>query len=338
MSERSFIFESKSIGQERRIGNKAGGFTYHISYNLRDGDTIAISHDYVVIKRYETGKIGLYNATTGSPILADVYDSIEVKRYSPAGSKYSQLCNKPITYYEVSVNGLYGAYSEFGHQKVPISYCKGITMEDGLFIVKNPKTGWYGVYNESGKEIIPEEFSYVYVRYGLIVTTIKSIIGTMMYVFNHDGKSIFKQQFKDAIKCFEKIKVSNSIIAIKENGLYTVCNREGKPIYNGVFKSINLYDNYFIAQAENGLWGLYANDGKELIPPKLKTMSKFDEKYIKGSTAISEYLFYYNGEAVLSGGMFKKITKTRYGATATDVATGKRVRIALDKTSYAVFI
>ena len=180
MNGNDFIFNPKNTRRADSFRNVAVSFVYHVGFNLRDGDTISFYSNYAAIRRHDTGKMGLYRADNGMPILYDLFDTIELRYSEMRMGKYAEH-NKEELFFEVSINGLYGAYSEHGLQVVPIKYKKGIILFDNLFIVTSTENGSLGVYDYKGREVLPVEYKKISIRYGVIIGKKKSRYEDKLY-------------------------------------------------------------------------------------------------------------------------------------------------------------
>lgn len=316
MADKNFSFVPKNIRDAGSFRDKAISFKYHISFNLNDGDEIAFYSEYAAIKRCNTGKIGLYSADNGIPILADVYDTIEIKHTDYRAKQYAEhkLENH---FFEVSVGDCYGVYSKYGLQLVPIKYKKGIVLFDECFIVTFTENGLKGVYDSKGRLIVPVEYESISIRYGIIIASKTKKNERKEYAFNKYGHTILHEMFdSDKPKGYDNITIYDNCIITRENGTCEIYSKEGRQILIKKMKSIIVESGYIIAVDQSGKYGAYTLDGKTLVMHEYDKLTKFGKGYIKGKYGKSECLFYKDGYNVIRRGIYQKITETKYGARA----------------------
>lgn len=316
MADRNFSFVPENMKDASSFQDKAVCFINHLSFNLKDGDRIAIYSEYAAITRQESGKTGLYRADNGIPILCDVYDTIEIRHSDSRMKKYAEH-DRETLFFEVSVGDCYGAYSEHGLQLVPIKYKKGIVFFDGFFIVTSTENGAKGVYDEKGRLIVPVEYDSISIKYGIIVASKKVKQERKEYAFNRYGQSLFHERFRsEIIKGYDKIIVYNDCIITREMGGKELFTKEGTQVFAKKMRAIFIEKKYIIAEDQCGKYGVYTLDGKAIIPHEYDRMTRFGRDYIKGKYGDSECLFYRDGVTVIRRGTYKRITETKYGARA----------------------
>lgn len=316
MDDKDFIFSPENTIRADSFRNKAVSFTNHLSFNLRDGDIVTVYSNYAAITRHDTGKMGLYRADNGIPILCDVFDTIEL-RHGDSRMKKSAERDGDELFFEVSVNGFYGAYSMHGLQLVPVKYKKGIILFDGLFLVTSTENGSRGVYDDRGRAILPVEYQEISIRYGVILGKKKARYEYKYYAFNRYGQSLFKDQFRDDVdKGYDKITVFEKCIIATENGLEEIFDKEGSQLIAKKMNSINVQPSYIIAEDENGKFGVYNYENGVILAHEFDRITRFGQNYIRARYGKTECLFYRDGQAVIGRGKYRRITETKYGAIA----------------------
>ena len=316
MSGSDFIFSPENTRRADSFRNVAVSFINHKSFNLRDGDIVIVYSDYAAIKRHDTGKMGLYRADNGMPILYDVFDTIELRHSEKRMKKYAEHSKEEL-FFEVSINGSYGAYSVYGLQLVPIKYKKGIILFDNLFIVTSTENGCYGVYDYKGRMVLPEEYKNITIRYGIIVGQKKAKYEDKFYAFNRYGQCLFMDPFYgDKVKGFDKITIYEKCIIAREDGLEELFTKEGSQIIVKKMKSIHIGPNYIIAEDENGKFGVYDYKRNILLAHEFDRITRFGQSYIKARYGKTECLFYKDGHTVIGRGRYQRITETKNGAIA----------------------
>ena len=316
MADRDFSFVPENMQDACSFHGRAICFVNHLSYNLKDGDRVAIYSGYAAITRHDTGKTGLYRADNGIPLLCDVFDTITIRHNDTRMKKYANH-ERETLFFEVSVGDCYGAYSEHGLQLVPIKYKKGIIYFDGFFIVTSTENGARGVYDDKGRLIVPVEYDTISIRYGIIIASKKVKLERKEFAFNRYGQSLFHEIFRtEKIKGYDKITVYDECIIARENGLEEIYTKEGSQILTKKMKAIIIEKKYIIAEDECGKFGVYTFDRKVLIAHEYDKMTRFGRDYIKGRYGNSECLFYRDGSTVIRRGIYQRITETKYGARA----------------------
>lgn len=317
MSSSDFIFSPEKTRRADSFRNVAVSFVNHNRFDLKDGDIVIVYSDYAAIKRHDTGKMGLYRADNGMPILCDVFDTIELRHSERRMMKYAEHSEEQI-FFEVSINGLYGAYSEYGLQLVPIKYKKGITLFDNLFIVTSTENGSLGVYDYKGRMVLPEEYKKITIRYGIIIGQKKAKNEDKFYAFNRYGQCILMDPFYgDKAKGYDKITIYEKCILAREDGLEELFTKEGSHIIAKKMKRINVGQNYIIAEDENGKYGVYDYKCNILLAHEFDRITRFGRSYIKAKYGKTECLFYKDGHTVIGRGRYQRLTETKNGAIAT---------------------
>lgn len=333
MPDNNFMFSPENVVEARTYTEKAISFVNHLSFNLRDKDVVAVYSDFAVITRHETGKMGLYRADNGIPILADVFDTIEIKHSTRQSNKYpNDSDGARVRYFEVCYDGMYGAYDENGLQVVPVRYKSGITYAGRCFIVTDAKSNLMGVYDNKGNLVAPVEYRYVTVKYGIITGIKKVGIANKTFAFNIRGKSLFFKEFEfHEAKGFDRIEVLEEHIIVKENGLESLFTHKGENILPIKCKWVDVHGEYAIVENELGKYGCFSLDGKNIVPCEYDKIVCFGDNYIKGRYGNTECLFYKDGHIVVEKGVYCRIIKTSYGAKATTLKSNNTFNLELCK-------
>jgi len=333
MPDNNFMFCPENVAEARTFTEKAISFVNHLSFNLRDKDVVAVYSDFAVITRHETGKMGLYRADNGIPILADVFDTIEIKYSNRQLSKYSKNPEESdIRFFEVCYDGMYGAYDENGLQTVPVKYKSGIMFGGKCYIVTDAKSNLMGVYDKKGNLVVPVEYTYVTVKYGIITGVKRVGITNKTFAFNIRGKSVFCKEFEfNEAKGYDRIEVLEDYIIARENGLECLYTHEGEKVIPARCRRIEVHENYIIVENEFGKYGLFSPSGNNLVSCEYDRLVCFDENYVKGRYGNTECLFYKDGYVVLEKGIYCRIIKTSYGAKATTLKNNSTCNLELCK-------
>lgn len=323
MGDSDFIFSPENSQDASSFRNKAVSFVYHSSFNLRDKDIVTIYSDYAVITRHDTGKMGLYRADNGLPILYDFFDTIELRHSDTRKKRYAESSGEEL-FFEVSIGGLYGAYSKYGLQLVPIKYKKGITLFDNLFLVTSTENGSLGVYDYKGRMVLPVEYKHVLIQHGVIIGEKRGKYESKLYAFNRYGQCLFKEPFRDDVdKGYDQIIVYENSIVARENGLEEIFTKEGSQLIAKKMRSIIVEKNYIIAEDENSKWGVYDYENGIILQHEFDRITSFGKSYIKARYGKTECLFYKDGQTVIGRGKYRKITETKHGAIAYTLGGNK---------------
>ncbi len=245
-----------------------------------------------------------------------LWGTIELRHSETREKKYAERREEKL-FFEVSVNGLCGAYTKHGLQVVPIKYKKGIILFDDLFVVTSTENGSLGVYDYKGRMVLPTEYEDISIQYGIIVGKKTDRNESKYYAYDRYGRSLFKELFNDKFdKGYDEIIVYDDCIVARENGLEELFTKEGSQIIAKRMRSINVGKSFIIAEDENGRFGVYDNDGKVILLHEFDEITRFGKYYIRARYKTMEVLFYKDGQVVIGRGKHQ-ITETQEGAVVT---------------------
>lgn len=323
MIDNNFLFTPENAINAQSFTNRAVCFAYRAGFNLNDGDTIAIISDYAVIQRRD-GRMGLYNAKTGQQILSDEYNTIQIKSVDKKMRKYA------TNFFEVNLDGKYGAYNENGLCMVPTKYMQGITYCDCCYIVTDTESYKMGVYSDQGnpEPIVPVEYKKVFIKHGIIIGSKRAEACYKKYVFDNKGRPLFMDDHTNLQRGFNQITVFEDAIMVEDNGFKSLYKRDGKSVITRLKTQIVLTENFILAKDDAGKYGALALDGTQIIPYEYDNLENLDDDYIIGRYGNTECLFYKDGTVMLSRGLYSCIVKEKYGMSliVTVVASDGRKR------------
>lgn len=149
--------------------------------------------------------------------------------------------------------------------------------------VRRKDTQKEGVYDQSGKQIIPEEFDkcelVIYNSGDFYVSAIKVQKEGLYGLYHKDGQMIVSAEFIE-------IEVKDYFVVVKDkNGMYGAYLLDGKKIidceYDAIDASGSLDEGFgYAIVKKNGLVGVKLETGNEVVPVKFNFIRKNSAGYI----------------------------------------------------------
>lgn len=203
---------------------------------------------YIVSTKSDTGVMYGYIDYAGNQTLPVQYETI---------SRVLEYDDKDDIYLVVRNKGKRGVFKN-GKQIIDFNY-QSINYADksNVFIVE--KTGKYGFYNNSGKEILPVK----YTKYGIAGDYISVQEGENTMLYDLNGNLINKDKYLSMIE----VEKSSYFITVNEEGYYSIISKDTQ--INEKYTYITYaFDDYFIFTTEDGKSGLLNVWKGTVIDPK----------------------------------------------------------------------
>lgn len=149
--------------------------------------------------------------------------------------------------------------------------------------VRRKNTQKVGVYNQTGKQIIPEEFDkcelVIYNSEDFYVTAIKVQKEGCYGLYYKDGQMIVPAEFIE-------VEVKDNFVVVKDNnGMYGAYLLNGKKIIDCEYDTIEVAGSLdegfgYAIISKKGLFGVKLETGDEVVPVKFNYIRKNSDGYI----------------------------------------------------------
>ncbi|MGJ8549319.1 WG repeat-containing protein [Winogradskyella wichelsiae] len=294
-----------SVTQKKGLLDEKGNWVVGPNYNnVRRINSYYFTADY--IENYNQ----LYWLNTRNNTLNKV--DYELDEY--------EIYNGNLMITEQETNGPEGLVNiETGQMIIPMTY-SSVRYSDGMFTTNNGQNK-SGLFDKTGKKVIPEIYKYIEIKAGYIYATkdYKAHV-SMIDIFTKKGKNITKEKWSD-IGEFGKDSLALAILEdAKDDYITTIkkafINPKGEIVLDvSDYRNVNVFSNGLAAvetkSATNSssYWSYIDTKGEVVIPCYCQEAGYFQEEYAYVERGDRAFIITKNGK------MFKALPDTSYYTT-----------------------